>query len=45
MSAFLVKEKVLNWLYERYVVLQDEPYMLMIREVESGRFDWSSEGE
>ena len=44
-SAFLEKQKVLDWLYELYVFHTDDAYMTMIRVIEAGRFDWSGEGD
>ena len=49
MSAFLVKDKVLDFLRKGkdgcMSYSMEYHYKKLIKEIESGRFDWTSEGE
>lgn len=45
MSAFLEKQKLLDWLAERLWNAESTAYNRVIAEIKSGRFDWTSEGD
>lgn len=51
-SAFLVKDRLLDWLVKREGLYKEQPNVVamwtvgaIIREIEAGSFDWTSEGE